>query len=372
MELCTRLADIEDVVYASPNFTSQYQRQSAIPAAQWHLRNLALERGQKKHEDINALEAWERTQGDPSVVVAVLDDGVDVSHPDLRARIRRHPGGKGSRDRIGRDFTIPNSRPGHFDPRPKRFTRESTAERENDVHGTATAGVIAAAGAGSCGIAPRVSILPIRIFSATELADDERVADAILYAAEHAQILCCPWTGPFSEVVHRALTYASSVARQGRGSPLFCAAGNGCGAPVAFPASHPDAIAVGASTDRGYLAAYSNVGKEVAFVAPSSGGTQGVFTTTVSPSGRRLPGGVGEEGAATLHTESFGGTSAAAAEAAGVGSLLLSIRSDYSSDEVRGILQETARPIDGHDGLTHDDGVGFGRLDAARALAAAS
>ena len=71
------------------------------------------------------------------------------------------------------------------------------------------------------------------------------------------------------------------LGRNGLGSPLFAATGNGHGRPVAYPASdHP--IAVGASTDQATIASYSNVGFQTSVVAPSSGGTEGVYTTDVS------------------------------------------------------------------------------------------
>ena len=60
------------------------------------------------------------TKGKPAVVVAVVDDGVDIDHPNLKRRIWRNPNPRDP-DQHGRDFFIPDDNPDHFDPRPKRF-----------------------------------------------------------------------------------------------------------------------------------------------------------------------------------------------------------------------------------------------------------
>jgi hypothetical protein len=73
---------LDDVVFATPNFVSQYWRVAMprIPAAQWHLVNRGTG-GAKKDEDVDVREAWKWTRGRRAVVVAVLDDGVDIDHP---------------------------------------------------------------------------------------------------------------------------------------------------------------------------------------------------------------------------------------------------------------------------------------------------
>lgn len=373
VDVANTCAELDEVIFATPNFVSEYRRQAAssIPRDQWHLLNRGIARGQRKGEDVDALEAWAITRGRPGVVVAILDDGVDVEHPDLRSRIWRNPD-KQARDQVGRDFFLPDDHPDHFNPRPKKFRFPFDQMEGNDIHGTPCAGVAAAAGKRALGIAPRCRILPVKIFHADELAPDERVADAIRYAAGRADVLSCSWSGGTSPDVELALEDAQPLGRGGRGAAIFCATGNEASG-VGFPASHPATIGVGASTDRATLAGYSNTGPGVDLVAPSSGGVLDIFTTDVSLAGRGFNVGRADQGGADgRHTNSFGGTSSATPLAAGVGALVLSANAGLTREEVRQILRATADKIgSGYGPNGHSRRFGHGRVNAARAVDAA-
>jgi subtilisin family serine protease len=350
--LANRWMEMEEVVFATPSFLSEYRRSSppSIRSEEWHLA------------DIGVTGAWERTCGDRGIVVAVLDDGVDLEHPNLRPSLWRNPD-PAALDQVGRDFSVGPEDPGHFDPRPKRFDPSGDLER-NDVHGTPCAGLIAAGGigGGSVGVAPGCRILPVKIFRGDDLACDEGVANAIRYAALHADVLSCSWSGGGGPDVRQALEDAGTLGRQGLGAAVFCSAGNGFGAPVAFPASDPGAVAVGASTDQGAVADYSNHGPEISVVAPSSGGARGIFTTDVSLPGRGLAPG-------ELHTGEFGGTSAATAITAGVAALVLAVHPGLDRWELKDLLEETAEKIGGgYSALGHSLKAGYGRVDAGRAV----
>ena len=94
----------------------------------------------------------------------------------------------------------------------------------NDIHGTPCAGVIAARGnsGGALGIAPRCRILAVKIFHADNLASDARVADAIRYAALHADILSCSWSGPTSPDIELAIQDAGlDLKRLGAGFVVY-------------------------------------------------------------------------------------------------------------------------------------------------------
>lgn len=354
IEIANRLTGLDEVALATPSFVSQYRRQAppSILPQEWHLGGAGL----------NVPAAWMHTTGDRKIVVAVLDDGVDLAHPNLRESLWRNPD-PGAQDRIGRDFFLPDDHPDHFNPCPKKFQFPYDRTKGNDIHGTACAGLIAAGGIGqgSVGVAPGCQLLPVKIFHGDALVPDERVADAIRYAAVHADVLCCSWSGGESPDVRLALEDAGTLGRGGRGSAIFCAAGND-GGKVAFPARDANAIAVGASTCLDLHAGYSNFGPQIAAVAPSSGGARAIFTTDVSMAGR----GFNPDG---LHTNRFGGTSAAAALAAGTGALVLSVHPGLGREELKGLLQATADKIGGgYDAGERRAKLGAGRINAGRAV----
>ncbi len=361
-----RLAETDGVVFATPNFVSQYRRDarrggSRPPRGQWHLPL------------VGAAEAWKTTRGKSAITIAIVDDGVDIAHPDLRANIRRRPDRHERRDLYGRDFFLRDTDPGHFDPRPKRFRAPFGQMRGNDIHGTSCAGVAAARGPHVYGIAPNCRILPVKAFHADDLAADAQVADAIRYAALHADVLSCSWDGPRSPDLEFALRDAMALGRNGRGAIVVGASGNGRVARVGYPASDPNAIAVGASTDKDLLASYSNRGVQVWVVAPSNGGELGVFTTDVSAAGRGFNTGTQVAGGSDgLCTNDFGGTSSATPLVAGLCALLLSIDAKLSLAQIRGVLKSSSRkigPASAYDPNGHSTSYGWGRLDAAAAVA---
>ena len=372
IEVANEWAEMEEVTFAAPNFISQFRRQlpPSIRSEEWHLRNAGTG-GAKAAEDVNILEAWKVTRGKRSIVIAVLDDGVDIDHPNLKSRIRKNPDSM-AKDKFGRDFFLPDDDPDHFNPRPKLFRDPFDQMAGNDIHGTCCAGVAAAAGknGGSVGAAPGCRLLPVKVFHADDLASTSRVADAIRYAAANADILSCSWSGGSHPNIQLALADAGQIGRQGKGAAVFCAAGNDFGRPVGFPARDQNAIAVGASTDRATLADYSNVGAEISFVAPSSGGVRGIFTTDVSIPNRGFNVGRSDEGGVDgLHTNSFGGTSSATPLAAGVAALVLSVNPDLNRADLRDLLARTADKIgSGYDANGHSNRFGFGRINAGRAV----
>ncbi len=360
------LAESEGVAFATPNFVSQYQRGARHgggrpPRSQWHLPL------------VGAFAAWRKTRGKPAITIAIVDDGVDLAHPDLRANIRLKPDPRERRDRHGRDFFLRDTDPGHFDPRPKRFRAPFDRMTGNDIHGTCCAGVAAARGPHAFGIAPRCRILPVKIFHADDLAPDAQVADAIRYAARHADVISCSWSGPRSPDIEFALRDASALGRAGRGAIVVGAAGNDDESRVGYPASDPNAIAVGASTDEEVLAWYSNRGVQLWVVAPSDGGDLGVYTSDVSASGRGFNTGAADAGGRNgLCTNEFGGTSSATPLVAGLCALLLSVDATLSLAQIRAVLKATARkigPASAYDPNGHSTRYGYGRIDAGAAVA---
>jgi subtilisin family serine protease len=368
--LANKLAERAEVVFATPNFVSEYRREAGpkFGSASWHLENIAAFAGQLAGQDVRVRGAWSKTRA-KGITIAVIDDGVDLEHPYLRKRIWRNPD-KTALDQVGRDFFLPNDHPDHYNPRPKIFEHPYDGLDRNDIHGTPCAGLAAASGFGLPGTAPSAQILAVKIFHASSLASDERVADAIRYAATRADVISCSWTGGQSPDVEQALIDAGTLGRGGRGSAVFCATGNGYGKPVGFPALAPSSMAVGASTDAGLIAPYSNVGPEVDFVTPSGGGSQNLTTTDVSYAGRGFN--LGSPGSPGLETSSFSGTSGATPIAAGVGALALAICPGLDREELRALLRASCEPMGVAAPGVRSNEFGFGRLNADKAVAAAT
>ena len=316
--------------------------------------------------------AWDTARGtDPSgapVVVAVVDDGFDLTHPDLVANLAA----------IGYDLS---GDPPDNDPR----------YGPGDTHGTETAGVVAARGfnaLGVSGVCPECGILPIRLVGNGGPADlftsGSAIAAAFVWAVDHgAAVINNSWGPPdgnffdpfhpvelFREpqVVAEALRYAATAGRGGLGTLVVWSAGNG-GELATYDrfASDPRVIAVGSVDALGHLAYYSDYGPTVKVVAPSSGDSTepGIWTTDI----------VGSDGvSADDTTDDFGGTSAAAAMVSGVAALVVSRYPQLTAPQVTEALFASAFPIDAARS-PYRNGVsrlyGYGRVDPARALDAA-
>lgn len=181
--------------------------------------------------DVDAPEAWDITRGSASIVIAIIDDGVDTAHPDLRIYQNdgEYGGGKESNgidddgnglidDYQGWDFGSGGI--GDKNPNPAG----------TNGHGTGCAGVAAAVHNNTrvAGIAGGCTILPIKITDDSgSFASDVAIGDAISYAAEHADVLSNSWGGgSTSAFINLAIDDAVEYGREGKGCPVFFASGN--------------------------------------------------------------------------------------------------------------------------------------------------
>jgi subtilisin family serine protease len=369
LDLTNELTDTEEVKFAFPNFVSEFRRAAApaVHRGQWHIG------------EVKAPKAWETTRGE-GITIAILDDGVDVDHPNLRDNIRKNPGGTDRHDTCGRDMFIdaskdPDDKFETYDPRPKIFRFPFNDSDTNDNHGTSCAGVAAASGrVGKVfGIAPRARLLPVKIFHGDAPLVEKQVAKAIRYAARHADILSCSWDGPRGPHMEAALESAAH-GRGGKGCPIFVASGNE-NRKVGYPAHSQQCIAVGASTDQGKRAPYSNYGRSLWVLAPSNGGKRDIFTTDVSYRHRGYNAGLASHGDAKgIFCNDFGGTSSATPLVAGVAALMLSANPNLTREEVKEILQDTTDKIGpkrAYKKNGHSTSYGYGQVNAARAVARA-
>ena len=219
--------------------------------------------------DMNVPEAWAVTQGSASLVVAVLDNGVDLSHPDLAGRAWTNPGeipGNGIDD--DGNLLVDDVNGWDF------CQDDNTVFEPGQTHGTHVAGSIAASGngVGIAGVAPKVKIMAIRFLSDNEAdlcGNDTQAAEAIAYAvSKGARIVNASWGGyGLSTVLRDAIAAASST--------LFvAAAGNDNVNNDEFPLSPaslglPNILSVAAIHNEGHLTDFTNYGPtSVDLVAP--------------------------------------------------------------------------------------------------------
>ena len=235
---------------------------------------------------IHAPEAWEQRTSAARVTIAVVDTGVDTSHADLTRRIAysttdRYDGldedVNGCIDDItGCSFVSPAvSDPscGYVLPAPHG------GGYDDEGHGTFVAGIAAAGGGngiGGAGIAWDAQLLAVKVLDCTATGRVSDAAAGILYAARSgARIIIVAFGSPSdSRVLREAITQA--VDRYG--ALIVASAGNESGARVQFPAAYPGVLAVGGSgatrsdgtVDYLQLATFSNVGPELALLAPAA------------------------------------------------------------------------------------------------------
>lgn len=280
---------------------------------QWNLRKIGME------------QAWDVTTGNPSLVVAVLDTGVDSSHPDLAGRLMP-----------GYDFL-------NDDPDPA----------DDGGHGTHNAGIIGAAsnnGAGIAGLTWQTRIMPLKVLNSGGVGPDSVIARGIIYAADHgARVINMSFgSSTTSNTLGAAIRYAYE-----KGAVLVAAAGNTARLDNAaiYPAAFDQVLAVGATDETDRVADFSQHHPYVGVSAP------GVHIVSTFWRGS----GYGSYVSAS-------GTSAAAPHVSGLAALILSANPALTNVQVRQIIQDTSDDL-GPPG--RDEYYGSGRINAARALAAA-
>ncbi len=356
-------------------------------ADQWHLVNDGNLRPTKfiKGADVNVEKAWEMTTGDPSIIVAVLDEGVDVMHPDLKASMWVNEGEvwKSFEDNDGNGYI--------GDVHGYNFVRKHGVISVDSVydtgHGTHVAGVIAAVNgngtgissiAGGSGSVPGVKIMSCQIFSGQYAGTVLEEVRAIKYAADNgAVILQCSWgyisgaANPYewtpqystdeewetyNVLEKKALDYfihnAGSPDGVIEGGLAIFAGGNEAAPAASYPAAYPDFVAVAATAGDFTPAVYSNYGPGTTISAP--GGDQDYYWDYVDETHK-----IGEVGCvlSTLpyHISESGygymeGTSMACPHVSGVAALGLSyaakLRKHFKAAEFRELLYQSATPID--------------------------
>lgn len=327
------LSQLPEVVFASPNFLVQ-GRLALTPNdpyynSQWALHNTG-QSGGVVDADIDAPEAWDTTQGDPNIIVAVLDTGVQQNHPDL------------------------NQLPGYD------ATGGGTAGGPGnacDNHGTVVAGCVSPKmnnNLGVAGPAPGCRVVSVRIGASTLPCSNSfsgQSADLVAGLAWAQGSGVRVTNASFSWFTDATVTEQYTMTRNFGNMVHFAASGNDGAASVSYPASLSVINAVGNLTRFNQRASSSNYGIALDFIAP---GTDIWSTDRTGSAGYGSGDYVNETG-----------TSFASPIAAGVAALVLSRNPAFTPDDVETIMKETAVDL-GTAGF--DNFYGWGRVNAQAAL----
>lgn len=325
-EMVELLARDPSYEYAEPNYLGRggdfVPNDTYFAGWQWHLDNLSSD------ADIDAVEGWQISRGSASIVVAVLDTGIDSDHPEFLGRIL----------------------PGYD------FVNEDADPEADHYHGSMVTGLLAANADNAFGVAGvdhAVGILPVKVLDEYSYGDTFDLVQGLTFAADSgadviSMSLIDYWIA--STALNDALQYARDA-----GAVLVACAGNGGigDADWSGPGASPLTISVGATDFQDARASYSGTGSALDVVAPG----QAVATVRHGSS---------EDG-----IDLGGGCSSATPVAAGIASLILSVDGSLGHDDVLDILTQSADDQVGppaEDTAGRDDFFGHGRVNLNGAL----
>lgn len=375
----------DDVAFAHPNYLLDQTSNDPRLPEQWH------------YNPIRVPQAWLLNQGDPNVLVAVLDSGVGP-HPDLEANVRRDLGFDAIE--ISRNFGPVSGR--GDDPAVSGSNKTSS-------HGTHVAGTIAAIlgnARDGAGVAPSTSIMPVRVLGNTGSGSIEQIINGIYWAAGRSRVSNLPDPVRRADIINLSLGgFGNCPAAMeeainfalGRGVIVIAAAGNETSSLNFMPAVCPGVISVAATNRHGQPAYYSNCGSHVAVAAPggevvpssidnSSSGPGGTTVPRFQPgnasSCRPDPATISAAGDGVLSTDyhfagaqrsprfqAMQGTSMAAPHVAGVAALMKSTDSGLTPSQFAALLG-AGTLTDRSAGPGWDAQAGRGLINARKAVEA--
>lgn len=334
------LAESSDIICAEPEIIMT-GKTSFLPNDQlfsdsWGLHNTGQAQfpGAVVDMDIDAPEGWDKTTGDPSIIVVVIDTGVQQDHPDI--------------NQIPGTDTTPQPSP----------SKDGGPGNACDHHGTWVAGVVSGIinnFIGTAGVAPGVKVSSARaVISAVGSCSGKTVLDSawLVEALEWAETIGARITNnSYTVAFPSGCLIEKFKETRDNGILHFAGAGNDPEEAVAFPANHPSVVGVSGIDWTGQLSSFSSFGPEIEFTAPASQ----IRTTDRTGSDGKDPG----------DYIIMDGTSFASPMAAGVAALVLSDDPDLSPAEVVTNMCDTAVDL-GAPG--RDDLYGCGLANAGRAV----
>jgi thermitase len=303
---------------------------------QYNLRNLGgildiapgLQFQMTAGADIKATPAWDAALGDPEVVIAILDSGVDRTHPDLASKVISP----------GRDFA-----------------NDDDDATDDHWHGTHVAGIAAADSnntEGIAGVARNCKILPVKVTAADGNGFYSWIIDGIIWATDQgADVINLSLGGDIDDpFLEDACKYAFD-----RGVVVVAAAGNDYGGPVVYPAAYDGyVLAVAASDFNDQAADFSSSGPQVDVAAP------GVYILGPAPQWY--------VGNGYLPYVFASGTSQAAPHVSGLAALIKSLKPELGPADIMKIIRYTADDVNASVDRGRDDHIGYGRINMGRAV----
>jgi len=346
----------EDVLSAEPNYiVHSYitNTSDTYYGLQW---NLSM---------IRVPEAWDATRGDDNVIVATIDSGVLMQHPDLRGRLTN----------TGYNFVRDSK--SSMGPNPNDPGDKSPGTSSSSFHGTHVAGIIAAEtnnALGTAGITWKTKIMPVRVVGLGGNGTTYDVRQGIRYAAgmsndsgavpaKAADIINLSLGGNGYSSIDQTLLNEVRA----KGIIVIAAAGNENTSIPSYPAAYNGVIAVSAVNINGSKASYSNYGSYIDVAAP--GGDSGDFNGDGYQDLIWSAGGNDSTGSVSYTYTLKAGTSMAAPHVAGIAALMKAVHRNMSPDDLYALL--AAGKITDSAGGGKDNYKGYGLINAFKAVIAA-
>jgi len=359
------ISNNEDVEYIQLNNVLMVENASFNP-------NDAFYNNQYYLPLIGMPSVWDITQGDSSVVIGVIDTGLDFLHPDLQTSFKKNYGEIGL-DALGRDkrsngidddnngFTDDwrgwdfTDEPFTGDPRRGDYLtpdNDPTDDNKNS-HGTAVTGVINAAfdnGIGIASLAPKCKVLVLRAFDAEGFGEEDDVANAVLYGMMQGVKI---FNFSFGDYVYSNLLRDVVKFAYSKNVTIVCSAGNDGSDRLHYPSAYDEVISVAASADGDARFSSSSYGATVDIYAPGLA----IFTTMRTGKGSSAYGG---------DYDYINGTSFSAPMIAAVAGLMKSINPNLTNEEIRGILVSSTAMFPNQ--TSWNNLYSSGRVDALRSI----
>ncbi|MGA9364658.1 MAG: S8 family serine peptidase [Bacteroidota bacterium] len=324
------------IQYAEPHYIryADFTPNDPFFGQQWHLKQTKAD------------SAWEVTKGDSSIIIGIIDTGVQWDHPDLKQNIwhNPHPGQNPNfpADSIGWDF-------GGLDGTP-----DNNPDEDRPDHGTAIAGIASAVtnnAIGVAGVGFKCKVMAVKVSQDNSRSTPTSPPfisygyEGMVYAADNgASVINASWGGAgYSQLEQDVINYVTS-----EGALVVAAAGNGSSDEAFYPAGYSHVLAVAATDSTDRRPSFSNFGPKIGVSSP---GTR-VFSTWKQ---------------STYTFFDFSGTSPSTPIVSGTAALIKSLHPSWTPDQIAEQIRVTADPIDNLN-PGYEKQLGLGRVNAFRAV----